>query len=99
MKIRALPAAIGGTVAGLALGMTVAPAVADVNVINDVRTGVYQLFDEAANRSTPTGRQFDDDVSLIIRQQVNEAVNCGAAEGHPSFVNDADCDGEGVEVP
>jgi hypothetical protein len=50
-------------------------------------------------RDTPTGRQADTWRDLNLRQQINEAVNCGAAIGHPDFVNDADCDGEGMPVP
>lgn len=33
--------------------------------VDDVRKGLVQVYDEAANRNTPTGRQFGDDLAKI----------------------------------
>lgn len=33
--------------------------------LDDVRKGLVQVYDEAANRNTPTGRQFGDDLAKI----------------------------------
>ena len=35
--------------------------------VADVRSGLAQVFDEAANRSTPTGRQVADDLYVVMR--------------------------------
>lgn len=46
--------------------------------IADVRTGVTQLTDEGANRSTPTGRSYADDFNVMISAAVTDefkAVN------------------------
>lgn len=34
--------------------------------VADVRTGFHELFDEAARRSTPTGRQVGDDIATLL---------------------------------
>lgn len=38
--------------------------------VADVRVGLAQLADEAANRSTPTGRQYADDLYAILRTAI-----------------------------
>jgi hypothetical protein len=50
-------------------------------------------------RDTPTGRQADTWRDGNLQELIVEAVNCGANPTHPDYVADADCDGEGVEVP
>jgi hypothetical protein len=71
-------AAVGGLLTGIVLAGGV--AVADPSVINDVRTGVYQLFDEADQRNTATGRQFGDDLARLnryaVRVELEQAVDC-----------------------
>jgi hypothetical protein len=46
----------------------------DDMTVADVRTGLAQVADEAANGSTSTGRQFRDDLRAIIAPTVNAAV-------------------------
>lgn len=91
MNIRPAVAGVAGLVAGVVLAGGV--AVAHPTVIGDVRIGIHGILDEAANRSTPTGRQVDDDLSLIIRQQIDEAFDCYVEFG------DTRCIGEGAPVP
>jgi hypothetical protein len=40
--------------------------IGDDMTVADVRTGLAQMFDEGANRSTPTGRQFADDFNAMM---------------------------------
>ena len=42
--------------------------------IADVRIGLHQTFDEAANRSTPTGRQYGDDFDTLMRRSLGPIV-------------------------
>jgi X-X-X-Leu-X-X-Gly heptad repeat protein len=41
----------------------------DVSV-SDVRTGIAQMADEAANRSTPSGRNYDNDLAMIFQRHL-----------------------------
>ena len=51
------------------------PTPEDDMSVADVRTGLYELIDEAANRSTATGRQFGDDLNTIIGERIRVAVH------------------------
>ncbi|RZU75016.1 hypothetical protein EV384_3528 [Micromonospora kangleipakensis] len=52
---------------------SVTPPGDDMSVA-DVRTGLHQILDEAAKRSTPTGRQYGDDFDTLIRRSISPIV-------------------------
>jgi len=51
------------------------PPPEDEMSVEDVRTGLYQILDEAAQRNTPTGRQVGDDLAKIVRQAVKAEID------------------------
>lgn len=79
--------AIVATVAALVTAVP-AGAVGAVWAIHDMEKHMYF-------RDTATGRQADNWRDWNLRQQINEAINCGASPNHPDYVSDADCDGQG----
>jgi hypothetical protein len=56
--------------------------------VADVRTGLHQLFDEAANRSTPTGRQYGDDFHALIQRAISPIVAQVAALSGRNLVDE-----------